>query len=74
MAHEEVKEKLDEFHYHEILDRLAVSISNIDNHILQHPVGKVERNVKQNVDKAIEYLCIAYQEVGSLSLNRFKNE
>lgn len=74
MAHEEVKAKLDKYHYHEILDRLSIQMANCSEHLLNHPVGKVEREVKQNVDKAIEYLWIAYQAAGNIVDKRFKDE
>lgn len=70
----EIKEKLDQFHYHEALDRLNIIIDNCDGHLMQHPVIKIESDVKQNVEKAIEYLYKAYQQVGTISNNRFENE
>jgi hypothetical protein len=51
MANEHIKELLDEFHYHEILDRLHMILSISEDHLLQHPVCKVERDVKQNIEK-----------------------
>lgn len=70
----DVKETLDEFHYHEMLDRLHVIMSMVDDHLQQHPVAKLELEVKQNIEKAIEYLWEAYQQVGNLSDKRFNNE
>ena len=40
------KIKLDKYHYHEMLDRLHVVISMIDDHLQQHPVAKVELEIK----------------------------
>jgi hypothetical protein len=74
MANEEIKELLDVFHYHEILDRLHVIACTCEDHLMQHPVTKLERDVKQNVEKALEHLWEAYQCAGSLSDKRFKDE
>jgi len=40
------KIKLDKYHYHEMLDRLHVVICMIDDHLQQHPVAKVELEIK----------------------------
>lgn len=66
------KDLLDEFHYHEVLDRLHVITCTCEDHLMQHPVVKLEKNVKQNVEKAIEHLWKAYQQVGELSINKFE--
>jgi hypothetical protein len=68
-----VKDKLDKFHYHEMLDRLHVVMSTIDNHILQHPVCKLEKEVCTKVDEALTLLFQAYQEVGNIENNKFEN-
>lgn len=69
-----VSDILDEFHYHEMLDRLHVVMSTCDDHLIQHPVAKLHTDVKQNIDKAIEYLWAAYQLTGQISINKFDNE
>ena len=48
-----VKDKLDKFHYHEMLD------STIDDHILQHPVCKLEKDVCTKVDEAVTLLYLS---------------
>ena len=74
MANENIKELLDEFHYHEMLDRLHMILSISEDHLLQHPVAKVERDVKQNIEKALEHLAEAYQITGNISHKRFNDE
>lgn len=70
-----VKDKLDKFHYHEMLDRLHIIMSTIDDHILQHPVCKLEKEVSTKVDKALTLLFQAYQEVGKIDCEKFdKNQ
>ena len=53
--------ELDDFHYHEILDRLKVVIDNIDNHLIQHPVLKLETEAKDHVTEGTDSLWKAYQ-------------
>ena len=61
------KELLDEFHYHEMLDRIHLISETIDTHILQHPVCKLEKEVCEKVDEALNLLMLAYQKTGELS-------
>lgn len=74
MANEEIKKNLDQFHYHEALDRLHVIMSTCDEHLMQHPAIKLEPEVKQNIDKAIQHLWEAYQQIGNISDKRFNDE
>lgn len=62
-----LKDKLDQFHYHEMLDRLHVVMSMIDDHILQHPVAKVDKKLNSHLNKALEELWEAYQVAGNIS-------
>jgi len=59
------KIKLDKFHYHEMLDRLHVIQCTIDDHLQQHPVAKIETDVKDLISEAQDKLFEAYQIVGS---------
>jgi len=74
MANEEIKKNLDQFHYHEALDRLHVIACNCEDHLMQHPAIKLEPEVKQNIDKAIQHLWEPYQQIGKISDKRFKDE
>lgn len=74
MANEKVKKHLDQFHYHEAVDRIHVIMMMCDSHLMQHPAIKIESVVKQNVDKAIQHLWEAYQLIGQISDKRFKDE
>lgn len=57
--------KLDKFHYHEMLDRLHVIMLNIDTHIQNHPVIEKETEVKDLVNIAQNKLWEAYQIIGN---------
>jgi len=60
----ELENLINEGHYHEIADRLHVIITNIDTHIIQHPVSKINKKIYSKVDSAVSLLCEAYQEAG----------
>ena len=58
--------ELDDFHYHEALDRLMVTILQIDQHLIQHPVLKLETEVIQKNDLVVDgtdKLWIAYHKL-----------
>jgi hypothetical protein len=55
--------ELDDFHYHEALDRLMVTILQIDQHLIQHPVLKLETEVKDLVVDGTDKLWIAYHKL-----------
>ncbi len=53
--------ELDDYKYHEVLDRLKIVIDNVDNYIIQHPVLKLETEVKDRVIEGTDALWKAYQ-------------
>jgi len=59
------KPKLDEFHYHEMTDRLHVMMCSIDVHLQQHPVAKIETEVGKHISRAVDHLWQAYQISGT---------
>ena len=59
------KIKLDNYHYHEMLDRLHVVMSMIDDHLQQHPVAKIETDIKDLISEAQDKLHEAYQVTGN---------
>ena len=61
----DLKELLDEFHYHEALDRAHIICENIDDHLLQHPVCKLDKEISIKVEEALNTLYEAYQIIGS---------
>tara|TARA_B110000259_G_scaffold146126_1_gene164677 strand:- start:2803 stop:3006 length:204 start_codon:yes stop_codon:yes gene_type:complete len=64
------KPELDEFHYHEMLDRLHVVMSMIDVHLQQHPVAKIETEIKDLISHAQDSLWQAYQLTGTIEHNK----
>lgn len=59
------KPTLDEFHYHEIVDRLHIVMCMIDDHLQQHPVTKLETEASQLISNANDNLWQAYQLLGT---------
>jgi hypothetical protein len=57
--------KLDKFHYHEMLDRLHVTLCMIDDHLIQHPVAELEIDIKDLISEAQDKLAEAYQITGN---------
>jgi hypothetical protein len=58
------KNKLDKFHYHEVLDRLHVINTMIDEFLLEHPVVINNKKINKKIEKASELLSKTYQEIG----------
>lgn len=56
--------KMDEFHYHELLDRTHMVAQIIEDHLTQHPVAKVLPGVKDRLEEATMALAEVYQTVG----------
>ena len=63
---------LDEFHYHEMLDRIHVINCTINDHLLEHPVAFKHRRVFNKIVKAHNLLADAYQMTDNLSINSDK--
>ena len=61
--------ELDDFHYHEVMDRLSVIMDNIDRQLMQHPVLKLETEIKNQVDEGLTILWKAYNQVSQIHLN-----
>lgn len=61
---------LDNYHYHEILDRLAVFVDMINAYALKHPVSKQHPQLSELIDQGLSTLMDAYQVVAKLSDTR----
>ena len=55
--------ELDDFHYHELMDRLSVIMDTLDHSVVQHPVSKIETEIKDEITEAHDHLFKAYQLV-----------
>ncbi len=60
------KPKLNPGHYLEITDRIHVTMCMINDHLIQHPVCKLEKEISDKVDEALNTLHDAYQIAGNM--------
>lgn len=67
-----MKNNINDGHYLELMDRLWIQTSMIEDHLAKHPLTKKIRKVKKLVDKAGMSLAEAYQIVGHESYKRDK--
>jgi hypothetical protein len=63
--------KLTKEHYHEMADRLHVVSCMVNDHLIQHKVSKLDKQVNQPIEQALELLLEAYQVAGN---KMFENE
>lgn len=57
--------EINDGHYLELMDRLHVVCCTIDDHILNHPLAEVNKDVQEKIDEALEILMEAYQMIGN---------
>lgn len=64
---------LNEGHFLEMMDRLHVVMSTIDEHMLNHLVAESYEGIKEEIENAIHHLTEAYQLTG-VANREFKDE
>ena len=64
--------ELDDYHYHEVVDRLSCIMDNVDRQLLQHPVLKLETEVRDQVNAGLEELWQAYNKISQIHLDTKK--
>ena len=67
-----MKNKINDGHYLELMDRLHVQTCMIDDHLVSHPLTKKIKKAKNLNDDAVMSLAEAYQIVGSESYEKIK--
>lgn len=55
--------ELDDFHYHEVVHTIHLLMGLIDESLIQHPVLKLEKEARKEVEKATDHLFEAYQQI-----------
>jgi hypothetical protein len=65
----EEKIEINDGHYLELMDRIHVASCTIDEHILNHPLCEVNKDIQIKIDEALELMMEAYQMVGNKSPN-----
>ena len=58
------KSDIDNYSYHEALDRTHIQLSNLENALGDHPVILANSNAKELYDNAVENLAELYQVLG----------
>lgn len=56
--------KLDEFHYHEVMDRAYVLMEAVENALLEHPAVAAHSHLRGLVSEAHDRLYDVYQAAG----------
>lgn len=67
-----MKNKINDGHYLELMDRLYVQTCMIEDHLAGHPLTKKIKKVKKLIDSAGMSLAEAYQIVGNESYKKTK--
>jgi hypothetical protein len=60
-----MQNEINDGHYLELMDRLHIVMSTIDDHILSHPLSNVNKDIQETIDEALSLLFKAYQMVGN---------
>lgn len=66
----EFKIEINPGHYLELMDRLHVVLSTVNDHIFYHPLTMKEADVAILVEEAMNKLADAYQLVGNKEPNK----
>jgi hypothetical protein len=61
--------EINDGHYLELMDRIHVVSCTIDEHILNHPLCGVNKDIQDKIDEALSLMMDAYQMVGNKSPN-----
>jgi hypothetical protein len=69
-----MKNKINDGHYLELMDRLHVQTCMIDDHLVSHPLTKKIKKAKKLIDNALMSLAEAYQIVGNKSYKKQKKK
>jgi hypothetical protein len=65
------KHKLDQFHYHEAVERAYIVGYMGELFLIGHPVCKKHKKIRKKVRKALQLLAEVYQEIGYLEFKKF---
>ena len=69
-----MKDKVNDGHYHEMMDRIHISMETINDHMVQHPVSRKHKKINRLLIEAIVVLNEAYQETGKQSYKKPKKQ
>jgi hypothetical protein len=69
-----MKNKINDGHYLELMDRIHIIMLNIQDHLIDHPLAENEMDVQKKIKKAQNNLWKAYQLVGNKEDSYEKNK
>ena len=58
--------KLNQGHYHEVMDRVYIMASNLEDFVIMHPVVLDNKKLNKDLNSALVLLAGAYQEIGKI--------
>lgn len=64
--------KINDGHYGEMLDRLHVQMSVMEEHLFKHPISEQNKEIRESIIKAIVNLIKAYRLTGELITKKSK--
>lgn len=65
-----MKNELDDFHYHEVLDRLSIINDMMENYLVDHVVCEEHPELKDIIESAQDILGEAYLKMGDILQKR----
>lgn len=65
-APEKNTDELDDFYYHEVLDRLMIINDMMENYLMDHPVCQKHKDLKDLIESAQDILGEAYLMMGDI--------
>lgn len=60
-----MSDELDQFHYHEVMDRAHLIMCMIQEHLVDHPAMEMHPEYKDVLEEAIKIIYGVYQDFGS---------
>lgn len=66
------KQKINQGHYLELMDRLYMVSCIVEDHLYNHPLAEKEKKVQKLIEKAGLLLAEAYQQVGNLEFKKYE--
>jgi hypothetical protein len=65
---------LDQFHYHEALDRTYIAGDIVERMLIDHPVFEKHKKLKHKIENALSILAETYQELGKMEYELFDKD
>lgn len=62
------KEKLDDYHYHEVMDRASVATDHFYDYVAEHPAVQANSELKEKADAVVNLMYEFYSLAGAYSV------